>query len=100
MSVSRSGGDGWEVENLYSVALAKNCLNAGLWELILTIEKDGEKEMYYQGWFTFPLGLYKEIFEHNTGLPYWKHWYYLEHWFDLVGMVMHLDKLLFQPAPR
>ena len=30
--------------------------------------------MYYQGWFTFPLGHYKDIFEHDTGLPYSKHW--------------------------
>ncbi len=91
--VEVSGGNGWEVENLYSVALAKNCLNAGLWELILTVEENGQKKMYYQGWFTFPLGLYREIFEHNTGLAYWDHWYYLEHWFDPAGMVMHLDKL-------
>lgn len=91
--VEVSGGNGWEVENLYSVALAKNCLNAGLWELILTVEQDGQKKMYYQGWFTFPLGLYKEIFEHNTGLAYSKHWYYLEHWFDPAGMAMHLDTL-------
>ena len=41
--------------------------------------------MYYQGWFTFPLGHYKDVFEHNTGLPYSKHWYYLEHWFDPAG---------------
>ena len=33
--VEMTGGDGYEVSNLYSAELAKNCLNAGLWELLL-----------------------------------------------------------------
>jgi len=47
--VEVSGGDGFEVENLHKIALAKNCLNAGLWEVILNVKEDGGKSMYYQG---------------------------------------------------
>ena len=91
--VSIEGGDGWEKNHLYSAELAKNCLNAGLWEVLL-FEKDGDgKAMYYQGWFTFPLGHYADIIEASNCIKYWKHWYYLEHWFDPVGTVMNLDTL-------
>lgn len=88
-----SGGDGYEVANLSSADLAKNCLNAGLWEVLLFVTEDGRRTLYYHGWFTFPLGHYQHLFEHNTGLPYWKHWYYLEHWFDPAGTKIALDKL-------
>jgi hypothetical protein len=87
-----SGGDGFERDQLSSAELAKNCLNAGLWEVLL-FTNEGGKKLYYQGWFTFPLGHYKDVFEHNTGLPYWKHWYYLEHWFDPAGTPVALDRL-------
>ena len=91
--VSVEGGDGWEKDHLYSAELAKNCLNAGLWELLL-FEKAGDgKAMYYQGWFTFPLGHYADIIELNNNIDYWKHWYYLEHWVDPVGTPMNLEKL-------
>lgn len=40
--VEVSGGDGWEKDNLYSAELAKNCLNAGLWEVLLFVKEGGE----------------------------------------------------------
>jgi hypothetical protein len=95
-----SGGDGFEAAHLYTAELAKNCLNAGLWEVLLFFKESGEKALYYQCWFTFPLGHYLELFEQNTGLPYWRHWYYLEHWFDPAGTVMPLDKLRRVTAER
>ncbi len=91
--VSASGGDGREARSLVSAELAKNCLNAGLWEVLLFVQEDGEKKLYYQGWFTFPLGFYRDVFNHNTGLSYLDHWYYLEHWFDPAGTVIALTKL-------
>lgn len=91
--VEVTGGDGFEASHLYSAELAKNCLNAGLWEVLLFTHGAAGKELYYQGWFTFPLGLYREIFERNTGLAYWRHWYYLEHWFDPAGTPVPLDGL-------
>ncbi len=54
-----SGGDGFERDHLYSAALARNCLNAGLWEVLLFTQENGHKALYYQNWFTFPLGHYK-----------------------------------------
>ena len=91
--VEVSGGDGFEKENLSSAELAKNCLNAGLWEVLLFHPGSGGKELYYQCWFTFPLGLYREQFERGTGLRYCDHWYYLEHWFDPAGTAVKLDDL-------
>lgn len=91
--VEITGGDGFERDNLHSAELAKNCLNAGLWEVLLFTKEGGDKALYYQGWFTFPLGHYKDVFEANTGLPYWKHWYYLEHWSDPAGTPVALDRL-------
>jgi len=87
------GGNGFEQANLSSAELAKNCLNAGLWEVLLFTQENGQKSLYYQGWFTFPLGHYKDIFELNTGKSYWDHWYRLEHWFNPAGRTMALDKL-------
>ncbi|NGX58824.1 MAG: hypothetical protein K940chlam3_01732 [Chlamydiae bacterium] len=45
-----------ERHQLLSAELTRNCLNAGLWELQLYTMEDGKKALYYQGWFTFPLG--------------------------------------------
>ena len=91
--VEVSGGDGWEEANLTQAALAKNCLNAGLWEVLLSCDEGGGMKMYYQGWFTFPLGHYAEQFALNTGLDYGDWWYPLEHWQDPAGTVMNLDGL-------
>jgi uncharacterized membrane protein YdjX (TVP38/TMEM64 family) len=91
--VEISGGDGFEKKNMISAELAKNCLNAGLWEVMLYVKENGAKTIYYHDWFTFPLGHYKSIFERSTTLPYWRHWYYLEHWFDPAGTPINLDGL-------
>ncbi|HBK3262447.1 TPA: hypothetical protein KKW63_002800 [Legionella pneumophila] len=87
------GGDGVEKNQLVTAELAKNCLNAGLWEILLYGRENDKKKLIYQGWFTFPLGYYKEVFEKNTGLAYRNHWYYLEHWFDPKGTKVQFDAL-------
>ncbi|QGJ71628.1 Hypothetical protein PBC10988_33350 [Planctomycetales bacterium 10988] len=88
------GGDGLERKSLTEVALAKNCLNAGLWEVLLFHPNEqGEKALLYQGWFTFPMGHYKRLMERNTQISYWKHWYKLEHWSDPAGTVINLEPL-------
>ncbi len=93
--VEVTGGNGFERNNLYSAEIAKNCLNAGLWEILLYTKEDGQKAIYYQGWFTFPLGHYKEIFEEISGLSYWEnwHWWRMEHWVDPAGLHMDLNPL-------
>jgi hypothetical protein len=87
------GGDGFEEEQISSIALARNCLNAGLWELLLFTEESHEKSLYYQGWFNFPLGHYKEIFEDMNQTSYWWHWHRLEHWVDPQGTPVNLSHL-------
>lgn len=91
--VEVTGGDGFEKRHIYSAELAKNCLNAGLWEALLFTHEKGQKALYYQNWFTFPLGHYRRIFERNTQVSYRKHWYKLEHWSDPAGTPVDLEKL-------
>jgi hypothetical protein len=88
-----TGGDGFEERALSSAELAKNCLNAGLWEVLLYTQESDGKALYYQAWFTFPLGHYQALFERGTGLDFTDHWYYLEHWFDPAGTVVDLAAL-------
>ncbi|MBI4400311.1 MAG: hypothetical protein HY581_01620 [Nitrospirae bacterium] len=87
------GGDGFERRGLTRVDLARNCLNAGLWELLLFTVEDGEERLYEHTWFTFPLGLYKQLFERVNGLSYWDYWWSLEHWTDPSGTPIQLDRL-------
>lgn len=87
------GGDGIEKHLIYEAHLAKNCLNAGFWEILLFSKKNNKKELVYQGWFTFPLGYYKAIFEHNTGFSYWRHASYLESWITPEGLELDLNQL-------
>lgn len=87
------GGNGFERDQLFSAELAKNCLNAGLWEVLLFTQENGQKAMYYQGWFTFPLGHYKRLFERVNGIPYETYRWRLEHWLDPEGTRVDLDAL-------
>ncbi len=87
------GGDGFEKQNLVEVALANNCLNAGYWEILLFNKEDNNKNLYYQSWFTFPMGHYKNVFEKINNISYWRHWWRLEHWQDPVGTVVKTDLL-------
>ncbi len=87
------GGDGFETRALSRVDLARNCLNAGLWELILFTTEHGEERAYEHLWFTFPLGLYKQVFERVNGLSYWDFWWSLEHWNDPAGTPIPLERL-------
>ena len=94
-NVEVTGGDGFEQKNLKVASLARNCLNAGLWELLLFTKTETGKEMYYQGWFSFPIGQYKRLWEKNNGLSYWDdfNFYRMEHWLDPAGNVLPMEKL-------
>ncbi len=89
----QEGGDGFEFRALSRVDLARNCLNAGLWELLLFTTEEGEDRVYAHYWFTFPLGLYKQLFEQVNGLSYWDYWWSLEHWRSPAGTPISLDRL-------
>lgn len=88
------GGDGFEKENLYEIALANNCLNAGYWEVLLfTKKKDRDKTLYYQSWFTFPRGHYKNVFETVNNISYWQYLWRLERWQDPKGTLVNPNLL-------
>lgn len=91
--VEITGGNGFERTHLFSAELAKNCLNAGLWEVLLFTQEGGQKALYYQGWFTFPLGHYRQLFERANRQPYSASWRRLEHWVDPEGTPINLAKL-------
>jgi hypothetical protein len=88
-----SGGDGFEARAVSRVDLARNCLNAGLWELLLFTVEEGEERVLEHTWFTFPLGLYKQLFERVNGLSYWDYWWSLEHWVDPSGTPVRLTEI-------
>ena len=93
--VEVSGGDGFEVQNLVVASLAKNCLNTSLWDVLFFVKENGKKAMNYQGWFTFPLGHYRRIWEANTGLSYCSdlNWHRVEHWLDPTCTPITLQRL-------
>lgn len=91
--VTIRGGDGYELSNLYTVELAKNCLNAGLWEIILTEKEKNKKGIYYQGWFTFPMNHYKHLFETFNQKSWWTYHRSLYHWKDPEGKGLELSQL-------
>lgn len=66
------------------VDLARNCLNAYLWELIIYAEdKDGKRKVYYHGWFDFPKDLYADLFnQRNPSLDYEDYRKVLEDWVE------------------
>jgi hypothetical protein len=65
------------------VDIARNCLNAYLWEVIIYAQDtDGTDKIYSQGWFNFPKEKYKELFEVRNNLKYAKFEKPLENWID------------------
>ncbi|BAY22593.1 hypothetical protein NIES2100_23560 [Calothrix sp. NIES-2100] len=92
-NIEISGGDGFEKQNISEIALSNNCLNAGYWEIALFTKEDNNKTLYYQGWFTFPLGHYKNLFENNNKISYWDYWWPLEHWQEPSNAVIKINLL-------
>ena len=84
------GGDGFEKNEIHTVALTKNCLNAGLFELQIFTK---DNSLLYQGWFTLPLGHYKNLLETLNDITYWNHFHRLEFWFDPAGKNVPLESL-------
>lgn len=62
------------------VDLARNCLNAYLWEIIVYIDEEAGTMPYAHGWFNFPQVLYAELFEEKNGMSYEQFRKPLEDW--------------------
>jgi hypothetical protein len=75
------------------VDVARNCLNAYLWELIVMAEDGDSEKLIYHGWFTFPEQLYRDMFEQRSGLSFEECNLYLEEWTDLNTLQVDVEQL-------
>ena len=75
------------------VDLARNCLNAYLWEVITYADQDGELKPVYHGWFSFPKALYQQLFYERNNVEFSKYAEYLEVWKDIESEKINLDVL-------
>lgn len=82
---------GYESDSLVRVDIARNCLNSGLWEVSMYSQERGKLRPYYHGYFTFPLDLYKELFDTHTGLSYEKYQTGIEEWLEPESKKMDLS---------
>ncbi|AHM60245.1 hypothetical protein D770_09940 [Flammeovirgaceae bacterium 311] len=79
--------------NIERVDVARNCLNAYLWEVIMWAEENGTTKPYYHGWFNFPKDLYARLFEARNGVSFEKYAAVLEEWTDPASEKINLSKL-------
>lgn len=87
-------GAGYDADNLVRLDLARNCLQSGLWELILFEDDEtGGQQQYYHGWFTFPLDLYQDLFEEYTGLAFRDYEAHLLDWKDPLSEAVDLNQI-------
>jgi hypothetical protein len=75
------------------VDLARNCLNAYLWEIITYAEEDGKLKPHYHGWFDFPKDLYSELFEERNDVDYDTYKAPLEEWADPENKIINFKSL-------
>ena len=68
--------------SIIRVDVARNCLNAYLWEVILYTKENGKTVPYSHGWFEFPHHLYAQLFEQKNGVPFDQYKSALENWID------------------
>lgn len=60
--------------------LARNCLNAYLWEVFLYADVDGANKVFYHGWFDFPKDLYHELYAKRNNKSFSEFADFLEDW--------------------
>lgn len=84
---------GQNKNHIIRVDIARNCLNAYLWEVILFTEINGEEKVYYHGWFDFPKKLYGSLFEKRNKIKFVDYQKPLENWIDPESRVVNLKKL-------
>ena len=75
------------------IDLARNCLNAYLWEIITYAEEDGKLKPFYHAWFNFPKDLYAQLFEQRNGLDYNHYKNELEEWIDPESKPIDFNQL-------
>lgn len=86
-------GGGYESQKIIRIDIARNCLNAGLWELIFYSQEDGKSVPCYHGWFMFPENLYGELFETINGEKYEVYKPRMAGWIDPENKLINFDLL-------
>ena len=69
-----------------AVDLTNNCLGVGYWELNVYTVKGEDKSKIYKGFFKFPRGAYKSLFEDFNQSSFWPEAPNIEAWFTLPFM--------------
>ena len=73
-------GNNLEAKTITRIDVARNCINAYLWELIFYTQEEGKSKPVYHGWFNFNKELYAQLFEEKNGLNYADFQPSLEEW--------------------
>lgn len=80
-------------ERIVRADIARNCLNAYLWEVIVYVEEDGEQLPYAHGWFDFPEGLYHRLFLERNEVPFSRYADALEDWKDPENKPIDMNRI-------
>lgn len=86
-------GNNNEHKIITRVDIARNCLNAYLWEIIGYTDIDGEMKPCYHGWFNFPKEYYHDQFEKRNGKKWSDFSKGLVNWKDPESKHFDLSKL-------
>lgn len=89
----RFSGSNQESKITKRVDLARNCLNAYLWEVIAYAEEDSSLKPVYHGWFNFPEGLYARLFKLRNGVDFDRYKEFLVNWKDIESKTIDLSVL-------
>jgi hypothetical protein len=93
-------GNEFELKSASRVDVSNNCLFAGLWEIIAFSNEKGDDQPYYHGWFDFPKGLYKELFETKNGISYENYRSWLENYKEMPSKKVDLAMLRKEASSR
>ncbi len=80
-------------DRIVRVDVARNCLNAYLWEVIVYVSEEGNTVPYAHGWFDFPHAQYAELFEFKNEEPFETYKAALENWIDPESKPIDLARL-------
>jgi hypothetical protein len=80
-------------KDITRVDIARNCINAYLWEVSVYKMEAGKEVPYTHGWFNFPKELYKYLFEKRNGVDFSTYRKPLENWVDVPSKEVRSDLL-------
>lgn len=81
------------IPDIVRMDIARNCLNAYLWEVILYVNENGKTVPYAHGWFDFPHDLYAKLFERKNKISFDTYKNALENWVTPENKVVKLELL-------